>query len=144
MDATTETVQRRWFKMTREEAISWLTDIKENITENWSQEVAIDMAIEALSADAVPTVIRAKTFMRKEDFDKWAEDIKRQGENVICIPCDAEVVSAVQGEWVHDGQNFKGGLDWCHCSVCGQKTSTNGLSMYNFCPNCGARMEASK
>ena len=46
------------------------------------------------SAEAVPTVIRAKTFMRKEDFDKWADDIKRQGENVICIPCDAEVVSA--------------------------------------------------
>ena len=52
-------------------------------------------ALEALpSADAEPTVIRAKTFMRKEDFDKFAEDIKRQGENVICIPCDAEVVSA--------------------------------------------------
>jgi hypothetical protein len=37
--------------MTREEAIQWLTDIK-NVTENWSQEVAIDMAIEALLADA--------------------------------------------------------------------------------------------
>ena len=51
------------------------------------------------SADAVPTVIRAKTFMRKEDFDKWAEDIKRQNKNIVCIPCDAEVVSAdaVQG-----------------------------------------------
>ena len=35
--------------MTREEAIQWLTDIK-NITENWSQEVAIDMAIEALQS----------------------------------------------------------------------------------------------
>lgn len=34
--------------MTREEAIEWLTDIKENITENWSHDVAIDMAIEAL------------------------------------------------------------------------------------------------
>lgn len=37
--------------MTREEAIEWLTDIK-NVTENWAQEVAIDMAIEALSTDA--------------------------------------------------------------------------------------------
>lgn len=35
--------------MTREEAIQWLTDIKENITENWSHDVAIDMAIEALA-----------------------------------------------------------------------------------------------
>lgn len=39
--------------MTREDAIQWLTDIKENITENWSHDEAIDMAIEALSADAV-------------------------------------------------------------------------------------------
>lgn len=39
--------------MTREEAIQWLTDIKENITENWSHDVAIDMAIESLSADTV-------------------------------------------------------------------------------------------
>lgn len=46
------------------------------------------------SAEAVPTVIRAKTFMRKEDFDKWAEDIKRQNKSIVCIPADAEVVSA--------------------------------------------------
>lgn len=92
---------------------------------------------------ADPIVIRAKTFMRKEDFDKWAEDIKRQNKSIVCIPADAEVVSAdaVQGEWMHDGQNFKGGLDWCHCSECGYKTSTNGLSVYRYCPNCGARMK---
>lgn len=48
---------------------------------------------------------------------------------------------AVQGEWIYDGQNFKGGLDWCHCSECGYKTSTNGLSVYRYCPNCGARMK---
>ena len=48
---------------------------------------------------------------------------------------------AVQGEWIHDGQNFKGGLDWCHCSECGYKTSTNGLSVYRYCPSCGARMK---
>ena len=51
---------------------------------------------------------------------------------------------AVQGEWIHDGQNFKGGLDWCHCSECGCKTSANGLSMYNYCPNCGADMRGSR
>ena len=55
---------------------------------------------EDLIADAVPTVIRATTFMRKEDFDKWAEDIKKQNKSIVCIPCDAEVVSAdaVQGD----------------------------------------------
>lgn len=38
--------------MTREEAIEWLTDIK-NITENWAQEEALDIAIEALQTNLV-------------------------------------------------------------------------------------------
>lgn len=38
--------------MTKDEAIEWLEDIK-NVTENWSQDVAIDMAIESLRADTV-------------------------------------------------------------------------------------------
>ena len=63
-------------------------------------------------------------------------------ENIIA---NAPSVSAERvGVWIHDGQKFKGGLDWCHCSECGQKTSTNGLSLYNYCPNCGARMENKK
>ena len=37
--------------MTRNEAIEWLTDIK-NVAENWSQEVAVDMAIDALKREA--------------------------------------------------------------------------------------------
>lgn len=143
--------------MTREEAIQWLKVIntkefgwdefalqesQREIRERCEQGVreAIDMAIEALSADAVkvayicdgrkcdndcsecfrtldiehardfkkmggtyyqqeladtvPTVIRTKTFMRKEDFNKWAEDIKKQNKSIVCIPYDAEVVSA--------------------------------------------------
>lgn len=56
--------------MKREEAIEWLDDIK-NITENWSQEVAIDMAIEALS--------EPKT-------GKWLAEIGYDGE-VIYYEC---------------------------------------------------------
>ena len=73
---------------------------------------------------------------------------QHEGEDWMDGLCQAEQIidalpsaEAVQGEWIHDGQNFKGGLDWCHCSECGCKTSANGLSMYNYCPNCGARMK---
>lgn len=98
------------------------------------------------SADAEPTVIRAKTFMSKEDFDKWAEDIKRQGENIICIPCDAEVVSAEaeQGEWIKtvDGNGWN---EWWvfKCPLCGATIEDKQYRSweYNFCPNCGARMK---
>ena len=53
--------------MTREEAIQWLTDIKENITENWSHDVAIDMAIEALSAESVHGWIPVSERLPNED-----------------------------------------------------------------------------
>lgn len=76
----------------------------------WSQTYTnmVQSAMSKASADAVPTVIRAKTFMRKEDFDKWAEDIKKQNKSIVCIPCDAEVVSAdaVQGEWIPCGEKM--------------------------------------
>lgn len=92
------------------------------------------------SAEADPIVIRAKTFMRKEDFDKWAEDIKKQNKSIVCIPCDAEVVSAdrPQGEWIF---NPTDAIDLMFakpkCSKCGFESSDGG----NFCPNCGARMK---
>ena len=109
---------------------------------NKAMESAQELLSALPSANAEPTVIRCKTMIPYGDFREWAKRIREDNPNVIVIPFDAEVASAdaVKGEWIHDGQNFKGGLDWCHCSVCGQKTSTNGLSMYNFCPSCGAKM----
>lgn len=95
--------------MTKEEAIQYIDGLHvvpcEQLKEFCDERnEAIDMAIEALSvanlkeefesADATPTVIRAKTFMGKEDFDKWAENIKKQNKSIVCIPCDAEVISA--------------------------------------------------
>lgn len=76
--------------------------------------------------ESMPTSAEA---VHKPDYSYEADMVKRLRQAV-----------AVQGEWIHDGQNFKGGLDWCHCSECGAKTSVSGLSMYNFCPNCGAMM----
>ena len=51
--------------MTRKEAIEWLTDIK-CVTENWAQEVAIDMAIEALQTEP-PT----GSWISRIDNDIW-------------------------------------------------------------------------
>ena len=75
--------------MTREEAIQWLTDIKENITENWSHDVAIDMAIEALSEDVeIPsdkTVVHIETYRRL--YEKYV-DLKNNAVKVVkCKNC---------------------------------------------------------
>lgn len=123
--------------MKREEAIELLEDLDGAIEDNQGRnyDEAFRMAIKALQIEAVQGVGRYENAMQKlREMPRYLNDIKVK--QIKKIPSDA-----VQGEWVHDGQNFKGGLDWCHCSECGYKTSTNGLSIYRFCPNCGARMK---
>ena len=50
----------------------------------------------------------------------------------------ADVAPVVHGRWIHDGRRFEGGIDWCHCSECGN--SNNFCARTNYCPNCGAKM----
>lgn len=136
--------------MTREEAIEWLTDIK-CITENWAQEVALDMAIEALSAEAVP---------QSEQYKKGFEDAKRaflleyarELQNMSKRNAQLEVMlnaqkaisaEAVQVEWI----KTVGGNGWnewyvLKCPNCGATIEDKQYRSweYNFCPNCGAKM----
>lgn len=91
-----------------------------------------------------PSVESSKGDLISRDDAKKAVYLlgKRPQINEIWDCLDAlPSADAVQGEWIHDGQNFKGGLDWSHCSECGYKTSTKGLRIYRYCPNCGARMK---
>ena len=42
-----------------------------------------------------------------------------------------------RGEWVEDEEDWRHQIVFWRCSECGYAVST----MYNFCPNCGARMK---
>lgn len=71
--------------------------------------------------------------------------IKREAEEVIndiCLGIDsAPTINPVkQGRWIHDGKRFESGVDWMHCSECGNTDAFGAKSMYHYCPNCGARM----
>ena len=56
--------------------------------------------------------------------------------------CDAlHKVSRPTGEWIHDGVDVEGGVDWMHCSNCGKSDVWADATRTNFCPNCGARMK---
>ncbi len=48
----------------------------------------------------------------------------------------ADVREVVRGKWIGDNRYF-GFPNW-HCSRC----KGEGRGDYNFCPNCGAKMEA--
>lgn len=43
------------------------------------------------------TFIRCSRNLRPEDFREWEKVIKEQDDNIVCIPCDAEVVEDAPG-----------------------------------------------
>ena len=76
------------------------------------------------------------------DADKLMEFANNQiggiDSNVIARFPKEDVVEVRRGEWkvetTHNGCTF----DYdCVCSVCGKSGTPN----YNYCPNCGARMD---
>lgn len=84
--------------MTREEAIKRFQRMKKILSIPNSDAArtieAIDMAIDALKRE--PIVIRCKELLSKEDFEAVVKRIHEQNQNVIVIPCEAEVVSTIQ------------------------------------------------
>lgn len=46
----------------------------------------------------------------------------------------ADVVEVVHGEWIDKGEDYM--IRWT-CSNCGRRDT----HIYNFCPDCGARMD---
>ena len=80
--------------MTREEAIKGLKVLRRDFSGYKPNEEMFDMAIEALKCE--PIVIRCKELLSKEDFEAVVKRIHEQNQNVIVIPCEAEVVSTIQ------------------------------------------------
>ena len=48
---------------------------------------------------------------------------------------DIEVIEPKRGEWIDRSGGIEGA--WNYCSVCGEQA----IDLYDFCPNCGARMK---
>ena len=150
-------VKRERVAMTREEAITIMQLYKDELEHRIAKidydirEIdlysihldAFEVAIEALSAEAEPTVIRCKTLLNAEDFEAVATRIREENRNVIVIPCETEVVSAeaVQGEWILVCDSEGDGDNLYRCSKCGCEYGCQEYDKPNFCPNCGAKMK---
>ena len=116
--------------MTREEAIHTLNLLFVPCASNgnkWGckRNEAIDMAIEALSAEAEPT-----------QAEKCEECI-HNGTNKDKINCkECASAEAIQGEWIYK-TNYESVCEEWECNKCGCEV----LCKTNFCPWCGARMK---
>ena len=81
-----------------------------------------------------------------EDLIKRSDAIETLKENVMfeftedeewAVTCLQNLPSAdrPQGEWIDRSGGIEGA--WNYCSVCGEQA----IDLYDFCPNCGARMK---
>lgn len=49
-----------------------------------------------------------------------------------------DAVSVVHGKWIDRSDGIEGA--WNYCSVCGEQA----IDLYDFCPNCGAKMDGER
>ena len=98
--------------MTREEAIEILKDIRETDgTNHGIHAVALAMGIDALQAEPV-----------------------KHGEWVPCTKNGLILSELIRAEDVAKWYGYK-------CSECNYIHKGNALVEYNYCPNCGAKMD---
>ena len=120
--------------MTREEAIEWLGRIKDRYIHGGDEgfdnkrKEAIDMAIEALSDRP------------KVNAELKADWLRRQYEIVIEENKRLKADGQTKGKW----NNIPfGNLRACsNCGyICTPILAYQTQDVYNYCPNCGAKME---
>lgn len=55
----------------------------------------------------------------------------------------ADVVPVVHGRWVSCFEDWRKQIEGDKCSECGFEHYGTNIRNYNYCPNCGARMDGS-
>lgn len=76
--------------------------------------------------------------------DDYYDDEER--EDIMCemvddLP-DADVAEVIHGEWIYVDGDI--GYNVYRCSKCGKVISLDEKEIYNYCPNCGAKMDGER
>lgn len=53
----------------------------------------------------------------------------------------ADVVEVKHGEWKSCFEDWRKQIEGDECSVCGFQHYGTSISLYHYCPNCGAKMD---
>ena len=95
---------------------------------------AVEFGITLASAINIETGERTELFQREND--ELREAVKR-----IKDIEPADVAPVVHGKWIDEDPAFA--EYFANCSVCGYEIDVhNERGYFNFCPNCGAKMDA--
>lgn len=83
--------------------------------------------------------------------DEWMLAVESDMGVIEALPA-ADVVPVVHGKWIphkEKSREYIGTVlvhvsyDYWLCDTCGYRVE-NGQPMYNFCPNCGAKMDCER
>lgn len=78
----------------------------------------------------------------KKHYAWWKDDRQKLFDSIVDSQPTVDAVPVRHGKWIHDGYDHPHGIDWIHCSECGKRDVNCPASITNYCPNCGARMDA--
>lgn len=68
----------------------------------------------------------------------FKSDVCKYYESKSTVACEHYSVPVYHGNWIEVQTHNGCTPDYdCVCSICGK----SGMPAYNFCPNCGARMD---
>ena len=135
--------------MTRDEAILRLEVLKDFSRENELKNMhgAIDMAIEALE-QPIPKPHDRLMFWETARRIIDSPRSKSQMLAVLDSVPPVETLERKHGEWLETSESIGWEEVGCaECSVCGKTLVLGDYTMddikfdYNYCPNCGARMD---
>lgn len=93
-----------------------------------------------IDGDALVDVLTAISSIKVDTgrSEEWAVTVRAAGQAIAQMP----TIEPKRGEWVpeFDGK-FTGGAYWFSCSKCKRIVPEVRNGGWNYCPNCGARME---
>lgn len=81
-----------------------------------------------------------------EEMHKWCDPCGSGIEAILAVPA-ADVAPVVHARWDDSGRyTFPGGSTAVSCTNCECKLTVSEfrLNKWNYCPNCGAKMERSE
>lgn len=74
--------------------------------------------------------------------DEWGYDgIKDDVESIVSKISAADVAPVVHGRWVSCFEDWRKQIEGDKCSECGFEHYGTNIRNYNYCPNCGAKMD---
>ena len=92
--------------------------------------------------DRLRTAAKASAFLAtmlpKSNGNAMTDLLNEAADTIEALPA-ADVWPVKRGSWIEDGYYNEP----CVCSECGEpcKDTVMGKPRWNFCPNCGAKME---